>query len=176
MGHPAITYLLLLAVADDFCGVVIIAIFYPNPAHPFSGGWLFLVFGGMFTAYLFRKAEIQWWGYYALVCGGMCWVGLLMAGVHPALALVPIVPFLPDTPSTRCPPPGYGIEMKDGEPKLDKDGKRILIHVAIENTDPEKAGLTEEAAPPTPKSRKFTSTPGVACAASTRLRCLIDVD
>ena len=42
----------------------------------------------MFTAFLFRKAEIQWWGYYAIVCGGMCWIGLLFAGVHPALALV----------------------------------------------------------------------------------------
>jgi hypothetical protein len=31
-GHPAIDYLLLLAVADDLCGIVIIAIFYPDPS------------------------------------------------------------------------------------------------------------------------------------------------
>ena len=33
-GHPAIDYLLLLAVADDGIGMVIIAAFYGDPANP----------------------------------------------------------------------------------------------------------------------------------------------
>ena len=36
-GHPAIPFLLLLAVADDALGIVIIAIFYPDPHHPARG-------------------------------------------------------------------------------------------------------------------------------------------
>ena len=31
-GHPAIDFLLLLAVADDLCGIIIIAVFYPDPS------------------------------------------------------------------------------------------------------------------------------------------------
>lgn len=36
-GHPAISFLLLLAVADDGLGLIIIAIFYPSPDHAFNG-------------------------------------------------------------------------------------------------------------------------------------------
>ena len=97
-GHPAITYLLLLAVADDFCGVVIIAIFYPDPSHPFSAAWLMLVASSMLTAYIMRVKEVQQWWIYTIVCGAQCWVGLLFTGVHPALALVPWIPFLPAVP------------------------------------------------------------------------------
>jgi hypothetical protein len=100
-GHPAITYLLLLAVADDFCGVVIIAIFYPDPNHPFAAGWLMLVASSMLTAYVFRVKEVGQWWIYAIVCGAQCWCGLLFTGVHPALALVPWIPFLPAVPPSK---------------------------------------------------------------------------
>ena len=33
-NHPVIAYLLLLAIADDAIGLVIIALFYPDPHHP----------------------------------------------------------------------------------------------------------------------------------------------
>jgi NhaA family Na+:H+ antiporter len=39
-GHPAIDYLLLLAVADDALGMVIIAIFYTDPSSPVQPQWL----------------------------------------------------------------------------------------------------------------------------------------
>ena len=96
-GHPAITYLLLLAVADDFCGVIIIAAFYPDPNHPFAAGYILLVLGGMLVAYIMRRLNIQIWQLYAILPGGLCWIGLLKAGIHPALSLCPIVPFLPAT-------------------------------------------------------------------------------
>ena len=32
--HPAISFLLLLAIADDAIGLGIIAVFYPDPLHP----------------------------------------------------------------------------------------------------------------------------------------------
>jgi NhaA family Na+:H+ antiporter len=39
-SHPAVSYLLLLAVADDAIGLMIIAIFYPNPTMPTEPAWV----------------------------------------------------------------------------------------------------------------------------------------
>ncbi len=90
--HPAVNFLLLLAVADDAIGLVIIAVFYSSDVQPL---WLLLTAGGVATAYLFRRIGVRWWPVYILIAGGMSWVGLVQAGVEPALALVVIVPFLP---------------------------------------------------------------------------------
>ena len=92
--HAAVNFLLLLAVADDAIGLVIIAVFYSENVQPL---WLLLTAGGMATAYLFRRVGISWWPIYIFIAGGMSWVGLVKAGVEPALALVVIVPFLPAT-------------------------------------------------------------------------------
>ncbi len=90
--HAAVNFLLLLAVADDAIGLVIIAVFYSENVQPL---WLLLTLGGMITAYVFRRIGITWWPAYILIAGGMSWVGLVQTGVEPALALVAIVPFLP---------------------------------------------------------------------------------
>ena len=68
MGHPAISYLLLLAVADDLMGVVIITAFYPNPHHPFQPAWLMLVVLGMAAAYLMRRMWVQVCNPYLALC------------------------------------------------------------------------------------------------------------
>ena len=94
-SHPAVNFLLLLAVGDDAIGLGIIAIFYPDPNHPVQPIWLLLVVGGMASAYIIRRFRIRWWPVYILIGGTLSWVGLAKAGVEPALALVPIVPFLP---------------------------------------------------------------------------------
>ncbi len=93
--HPAVNFLLLLAVADDAIGLGIIAIFYPDPNHPAAPAWLGLVALGMIVAYAFRRMNVQKWTPYIFVGGFLSWLGLLEAHLHPALALVPIVPFLP---------------------------------------------------------------------------------
>ena len=49
----------------------------------------------MIIAYIMRKKQIMAWFPYILVAGTLSWVGFIMAHLHPALALVPIVPFLP---------------------------------------------------------------------------------
>ena len=101
-GHPAIDYLLLLAVADDAIAMVIIAVFYPDPNKDVKPAWLLLVLAGMLCAYLLRKwhfrkqrATHQAWVPYILIGGLLSWIGLMKAHLHPALALVPIVPFMP---------------------------------------------------------------------------------
>ncbi len=94
-GHPAINFLLLLAVADDAIGLGIIAVFYGDPANPAKPVFLLLVLLGMAVAFGMRKAKIQSWIPYIAVAGPIAWCGLMMAHLHPALALVFIVPFLP---------------------------------------------------------------------------------
>ncbi len=94
-GHPAINFLLLLAVADDAIGLVIIAVFYGDPDLPTRPEFLSLIVVGMALAYGMRRAGIKSWIPYIAICGPLSWFGLILAHLHPALALVFIVPFLP---------------------------------------------------------------------------------
>lgn len=95
--HPAVSFLLLLAVADDAIGLGIIAIFYPDPNHPAAPQWLILNAVAMAMAYGFRKWTVtkDHWVPTIAIAGTISWLGLMEAHLHPALALVPIVPFLP---------------------------------------------------------------------------------
>ncbi len=94
-GHPAINFLLLLAVADDAIGLGIIAVFYGDPSNPANPAWLGLVGVGVALAFAMRKMGVKDWKPYIFIAGPISWGGLMMAHLHPALALVPIVPFLP---------------------------------------------------------------------------------
>ena len=97
--HPAISFLLLVAIADDAIGLLIIAVFYPNPLHPVDPQWLGLTLAGMAVAFLLRRNKIASYWPYIIIGGTLSWVGLFKAQVHPALALVFIIPFLPHAPS-----------------------------------------------------------------------------
>ncbi len=94
-GHPAVNFLLLLAVADDAIGMGIIAIFYPDPTHPVNPAWLLLTAGAMAMAFTMRKAGVRAWQPYIFGPGALSWFSLYTAHLHPALALVFVVPFLP---------------------------------------------------------------------------------
>lgn len=94
-GHPAISFLLLLAVADDAIGLGIIAFAYPDPAHPTE--WLnaLWIVPGMLAAFTLRHFKVSSWIPYIAIGGAFCWWGLFSAHLHPALALVFVVPFIP---------------------------------------------------------------------------------
>jgi NhaA family Na+:H+ antiporter len=93
-GHPAIPFLLLLAIADDALGLVILALFYP------SGALSFTALAGLMTAavllalWLRRRRTRSFWAY-VVGPGMLSWAALYWGGFHPALALVPVVPFMP---------------------------------------------------------------------------------
>ncbi len=93
--HPAVAFLLLLAVADDAVGLAIIAVFYPDPAVPAAPAWLLLTAAGMVSGYILRKRDVRSYWPYLLLGGTLSWAGLFQAHLHPALALVFIAPFLP---------------------------------------------------------------------------------
>lgn len=110
-GHPAIRFLLLLAIADDAGGLIILAVFYPTGT--LAPAWLLLSLGaavGVFVLFnwLPRKLDrgnqlrpvstwvrvkLSFWPY--LIAGCLSWFGFQEAGIHPALGLLPIVPTIP---------------------------------------------------------------------------------
>lgn len=94
-GHPAINFLLLLAIVDDAIGLGIIAIFYGDPNAPANPTALLWVLLAMVIAFALRKKNVQAWQLYIFGPGSLSWYGLHEAHLHPALALVAIVPFLP---------------------------------------------------------------------------------
>lgn len=92
-SHPAIAFLLLLAIADDAAGLVIIAVFYPQ--QPIEPLWFLLSAFACGIAFAFARLRLlsPWW--YLAIPGALCWWSFVRAGIHPALGLVPIVAFLP---------------------------------------------------------------------------------
>lgn len=92
--HPAVSFLLLLAVADDAIGLGIIAVAYPK-APPDIMQLLYWTLPGMLIAYGLRKKGVNTWLPYIAFGGALAWIGLSKAHLHPALALVVIVPFIP---------------------------------------------------------------------------------
>ena len=93
MGHPAIAFLLLLAIADDAAGLLILAVFYPQA--PVVPQWLLLTVGAMLLALVLRKAKVHTHWAYLLGPGLISWFSFYQANIHAALGLVPIIPLLP---------------------------------------------------------------------------------
>ncbi|MGV2068577.1 Na+/H+ antiporter NhaA [Agrobacterium sp. 22-226-1] len=110
-GHPAVMFLLLLAIADDAAGLVILAFFYPQGiVAPF---WLLLALAAAIIVWFlanrlprilddgrperpvstFVRQTLSFWPY--LIAGAASWYAFQQAGIHPALGLLPIIPAIP---------------------------------------------------------------------------------
>jgi NhaA family Na+:H+ antiporter len=92
-GHPAIAFLLFLAIADDAAGLVILAVFYPTGALHLP--WLLLSVAAIGLGLVFRTLRLHSFWWYLLIPGAMSWISFYYAGIHPALGLVPIIPCMP---------------------------------------------------------------------------------
>jgi NhaA family Na+:H+ antiporter len=91
-----VAFLLLLAIVSDALALVILAIWYPAP-----GGYsaaLALMGAAVLLAWLLRVAGIDRIWLYLATSGTLSWFACYWGGVQPALALVPIIPFLPHRP------------------------------------------------------------------------------
>ena len=91
-----------MAIADDGIGLAIIAVFYPDPLYPVVPMWLMLTLAGMLVAFFLRKAKVKSYWPYILLGGTLSWTGLYLTHLHPALALVFIIPFLPHPAKERA--------------------------------------------------------------------------
>ncbi|WP_299845330.1 Na+/H+ antiporter NhaA [uncultured Roseovarius sp.] len=110
-GHPAVRFLLLLAIADDAAGLIILAIFYPS--GDLAPQWLLFSFGAAaavfvlfnwFPRYLDRgkqdrpnstRMRTGLGGAPYIIAGCASWYGFMQSGLHPALGLLPVVPTIP---------------------------------------------------------------------------------
>jgi NhaA family Na+:H+ antiporter len=92
--HAAVPFLLLLAIADDAIGLVVLAVFYPAGAvRPVE--FILILSIALAVCWALRRLRVtHFWPYVALG-GGIAWFAFFRGGLHPALALVPVVPFLP---------------------------------------------------------------------------------
>jgi NhaA family Na+:H+ antiporter len=92
--HPAVPFLLLLAISADAIGLACVALIHPvGDAHPVIGLAFMAVAVGAAAA--FRRRGVKNFWIYLIGPGALSWLALFVGGVHPALALVPIVPFFP---------------------------------------------------------------------------------
>jgi NhaA family Na+:H+ antiporter len=93
-NHPAIPFLLLLAIADDALGLILLAVFYPvGQVSLVKFASLMLPALGL-TIWLKQRRTRSFWPY-LILGGGGSWAALFLGGLHPALAMVPILPFMP---------------------------------------------------------------------------------
>ena len=93
-GHPAIPFLLLLAIADDALGLILLALFYPAGQVSLLAFTALMLPAVAAAMWLRRRRTTSFWPY-VILGGGLSWAALFLGGVHPALALVPILPFMP---------------------------------------------------------------------------------
>jgi Na+:H+ antiporter, NhaA family len=92
--HPAIPFLLLLAIADDALGLILLAVFYPTgPLSPLV--FVALMLPAVGAAFWLKRRRVRSFWAYVVVGGGLSWAALFLGGFHPALALVPILPLMP---------------------------------------------------------------------------------
>ncbi len=92
-GHPAIAFLLLLAIADDAGGLIILAVFYPQGDTQFL--WLLLSAAAVLAGFGLKRFGFKSFWVYMIPLGAMSWFAFYQAGIHPALGLVPLMWALP---------------------------------------------------------------------------------
>lgn len=110
-GHPAVRFLLLLAIADDAAGLIILAIFYPS--GDLAPQWLLVSLAAAIGVYVifnwlptyldkdqagrpvstWVRRNLSFVPYLAAGC--ISWYGFMRSGLHPALGLLPIVATIP---------------------------------------------------------------------------------
>ena len=89
----AVPLLLLMGIAGNAIGMVILQVRDPIvDGHAIGVAFIAM---GFWIAIAFRNCGVPSFWPYVLGGGAVSWWGLYQSGLHPALALVPIVPFLP---------------------------------------------------------------------------------
>jgi NhaA family Na+:H+ antiporter len=94
--NAAVAFLLLLAVVTDVIVMTMVTVRAPEFALHAPGLGLFLV--ALTSAAALRRQGVKTVWPYWLVSGTLSWLALYWMGIHPALALIPIVPLLPHDP------------------------------------------------------------------------------
>ncbi len=96
----AVPFLLLLVIIADAFAFLALGVFDPTrDLHLLRAGVVMLV--AIAVAAGLRSARVQSFWPYLLLAGSISWTALFVGRLHPALALVPIIPFLPHAAHDR---------------------------------------------------------------------------
>jgi NhaA family Na+:H+ antiporter len=88
-----VAFLLLVAVITDVVAMAVVSVQTPGfEVHPMGFGLLLIA---LVSAAALRRRRVNVFWPYWLISGTLSWLALYWMGIHPALALVPIVPLLP---------------------------------------------------------------------------------
>jgi NhaA family Na+:H+ antiporter len=94
--HPAVAFVLIAAVVVDVIGLAVVAS-RQHFVHVEAGGaTMMLVATGL--AATMRILNVRSFWPYLAVCGPLAWWSLYISGIHPAIALVPVMFFVKHTP------------------------------------------------------------------------------
>jgi NhaA family Na+:H+ antiporter len=89
----AVPFLLIVGIVTNAVALMVVALRYdPVEIRPGAGA---LLMAALALAYVFRRLKVRAFWPYFVVCGSMSWLAFYWGALHPALSLVPIVPFLP---------------------------------------------------------------------------------
>jgi NhaA family Na+:H+ antiporter len=92
----ALPFLLLLALATNVFGVLVIAFQPSTLIFDFAG--VLLMGAALGVAVVLRLRKVRSFVPYLAIAGPLSWWALYLVGIHPAFALIPVVPFLPRQP------------------------------------------------------------------------------
>jgi NhaA family Na+:H+ antiporter len=111
----AVTFLLLLAIASDVVGLTVISRQrLAADVHPAAA---VLIVAAIGASVVLRQSGLRSVWPYLCLSGPLVWLGCYWAGLHPALALLPIVPFFPHSERDL-----------DGIARPDRGGHRAASH------------------------------------------------
>ena len=98
-AHPAVIFLMAVAILDDFGGLALIALFYsPTPPNFLIVGGL--VGAGLLLGYILRtKFHVRSFWAYLILTGVPSWLGFYFGGLHAALGLLPVIFVMPHAES-----------------------------------------------------------------------------
>ena len=94
-AQPIVPFVLLLGLGTTVIGFLALPLvaYPPVQLHLVAGGALMGT--ALLSAAALRHAGVRSFWPYLVIAGGLSWFALFRAGLHPGLALVPIVPFMP---------------------------------------------------------------------------------
>ena len=92
--HAVIPFFLVLGIVSDGLGFLALSFVNPSRDVHFPSGIAILAGAMGIAATLRWKRVVSFWPY-LIGPGIIAWFALFWSGLHPALALVPIIPFLP---------------------------------------------------------------------------------
>lgn len=92
----ALPFALLVAIITDVGGMIVVAPRYPI-LEARVGGTVLMTTALLLAALMRAKKVRAFWPYFVFP-GAIAWMAFYLEGLHPAFALIPIVPFLPHEP------------------------------------------------------------------------------